>query len=158
MRIAVGGDHPGFEMREAIKAHLAEQGIEVVDVGSYSVESTDYPKYGAAIGELVASGDVDFGIAICGTGIGISISANKVPGVRAALCWNEELARLAREHNDANVLAMGARFVAVPHALHIIDAFLAGSFAGGRHVGRVGMIGDIEEKWRGGDVEPKDGA
>ncbi len=149
MRIAVGGDHPAYAMKEAVKAHLAEQGVEVVDLGTHSTESADYPRYGAAVGELVASGEAELGIVMCGTGIGIAISANKVPGVRAAVCWNEELAQLSREHNDANVLAMGARFVAMPHALSIVDAWLAASFAGGRHARRVGLIEEIESKWRG---------
>ena len=150
MKIAVGGDHPAYEMKEAVKHHLEEKGIEVVDVGTHSTESTDYPKYGQAVGELVARGDVDRGIVICGTGIGISISANKVPGVRAALCWNAELAVLSRQHNDANVLALGARFTAIPYALVIVDAWLEAEFEGGRHARRVALIHDIETQAEGG--------
>jgi ribose 5-phosphate isomerase B len=140
VRIAIGGDHPAYALKEAVKAYLAEQGHEVVDVGTHSTESTDYPLYGAAVGELVASGNVERGVVICGTGIGISISANKVPGVRAALCVNTDYARLAREHNDANVLALGARFTAIPHALDIVRVWLETPFGGGRHIRRIELI------------------
>ncbi|MEO2003440.1 MAG: ribose 5-phosphate isomerase B [Candidatus Poribacteria bacterium] len=146
MKIAVGSDHPAYHMKEAVKAHLLEMGIEVVDVGTDSTESTHYPKYGAAVGELVADGSVDKGIAMCGTGIGISIAANKVPGVRAALCSHESHAILSREHNDANVLAMGARFTAVEHALSIVDAWLGATFGGGRHETRVGMLNALDAR------------
>lgn len=148
MRIAVGSDHPAYQMKEAVKAHLSALGIEVVDVGTDSAESTHYPKYGAAVGELVADGSVDKGIAMCGTGIGISIAANKVPGVRAALCSHEAHAVLSREHNDSNVLAMGARFTAIEHALSIVDAWLGAAFEGGRHETRVGMLTALDTRWK----------
>ncbi|GIX06501.1 MAG: ribose 5-phosphate isomerase B [Candidatus Poribacteria bacterium] len=146
MRIAVGSDHAAFELKEAIEAHLKDQGHEVVDVGTHSLESTDYPSYGEAVGKLVASGQVERGIVCCGTGVGISIAANKVPGVRAAVCWNTEVARLTRLHNDANVLALAGRFIAVPHALMIVDAWLQTEFEGGRHARRVSLIAEIEAR------------
>ncbi len=146
MKIAVGSDHPAYHMKEAVKAHLSARGIDVVDVGTDSTESTHYPQYGAAVGELVAEGSVDKGIVMCGTGIGISIAANKVSGVRAALCSHESHAELSRQHNDANVLAMGARFTAIEHALSIVDAWLEAEFEGGRHVTRVGMITELDER------------
>ncbi|MDA1193265.1 MAG: ribose 5-phosphate isomerase B [Candidatus Poribacteria bacterium] len=146
MKIAVGSDHAAYELKMAIVKHLKDKGVEVADVGTHSLESTDYPSYGEAVGNLVAKGEVEKGIVVCGTGIGISISANKVPGVRAGLAWNTELARLSRKHNDANVLAMGARFTAVPYALDIVDAWLETDFEGGRHVRRVGLISEIESK------------
>jgi len=119
-----------------------------VDVGTDSTESTHYPKYGAAVGELVADGSVDKGIVMCGTGIGISIAANKVPGVRAALCSHEAHAALSREHNDANVLALGARFTAIEHALAIVDTWLDTTFGGGRHETRVDMITALDTRWK----------
>jgi ribose 5-phosphate isomerase B len=140
MRIAIGGDHPAYELKEIIKGHLEEQGHEIVDVGTHSAESTDYPLYGKAVGERVASGEVERGIVICGTGIGISIAANKVPGVRAALCVNTDYARLARGHNDANVLALGARFTAAPHALEIVQVWLETPWDGGRHERRIRLL------------------
>ena len=148
MRIAIGGDHPAYELKEAVKKHLEAKGIEVVDVGTHGTASVDYPKYGAEVGIRVANGDVERGIVICGTGIGISISANKVPGVRAALCHSTDYARLSREHNDANVLALGARFVAAPYACEIVDAWLATPFAGGRHTPRVEQIGELESRFK----------
>lgn len=144
MKIAIGGDHPAYDLKEAIKTYLHEHGYEVVDVGTYSRESTDYPLYGRAVGELVAKGEVERGIVICGSGIGISIAANKVPGVRAALCVNTDYARLAREHNDANVLALGARFTAVPHALEIVRVWLETPFGEGRHRRRLDLLQEQE--------------
>jgi len=145
VKIAIGGDHPAYELKETIKAYLLKEGHEVIDVGTHSTESTDYPLYGAAVGELVANGSVERGIVICGTGIGISISANKVPGVRAALCVNTDYARLSREHNDANVLALGARFTAAPHALDIVRVWLETPFAEGRHARRIELIRQQEQ-------------
>ncbi|MAF09511.1 ribose 5-phosphate isomerase B [Candidatus Poribacteria bacterium] len=148
MRIAVGSDHPAYHLKEAVKAHLSDRGIDVVDVGTDSTESTHYPKYGAAVGELVADGSVDRGIVMCGTGIGISIAANKIPGVRAALCSHEAHAALSREHNDANVLALGARFTAIEHALSIVDTWLDTKFGGGRHEPRVDMLTALDTRWK----------
>src|ERR1041384_8737290 len=110
-RIAIGSDHAGFEAKEQAKQEIAELGFEVEDKGTNSLASVDYPDFGAAVGHAVANGEVERGVVICGSGIGISIAANKVHGVRAALCWNEETAKLARQHNDANVLCVGARFI-----------------------------------------------
>ena len=144
MRVAVGNDHPGYALKLALKARLEERGHEVLDAGAHSEESTDYPIYGRAVGELVASGEADLGVVVCGTGIGISMAANKVPGVRAALCWNIASASASREHNDANVLALGARLTAEPLALQILDAWLAASFEGGRHARRVDLLSGMD--------------
>jgi ribose 5-phosphate isomerase B len=144
MKIAIGGDHPAFALKEAIKAYLREREVEVVDVGTHSTDSTDYPPYGAAVAQRVASGEVDTGIVICGTGIGMSITANKIPGIRAALCHNTDYARLARQHNDANVLALGARFVATPYAIEILRAWLDTPFEAGRHERRVRQVNALD--------------
>ncbi|WP_300330128.1 ribose 5-phosphate isomerase B [Fusobacterium sp.] len=140
MKIAVGCDHGGFELKEKVKAHLEGKGYEVLDLGCYSTESVNYPVYGKAVGRAVANKEVDYGIVICGTGIGISIAANKVKGVRAALCMNTTMARLTREHNDANILAFGARMVGDVLALEMVDTFLNTKFEGGRHIARIEMI------------------
>lgn len=142
MKIALGCDHGGYELKEKVKAHLEKKGYEVLDLGCYSTESVNYPVYGKAVGEAVAKKEADYGVVICGTGIGISIAANKVKGVRAALCMNTTMARLTREHNDANVLAFGARMVGDVLALEMVDTFLTTSFEGGRHVARVQMLED----------------
>ena len=144
MKIAVGSDHAGFDYKETVKEYLKKKGHEVIDKGTYSRESVDYPVFGEAVGKAVASGEADFGIVICGTGIGISISANKVPGVRAALCTNEYMARMARKHNNANVLAFGARVLGIDVALGIVDQFFSSEFEGGRHEKRVNLISGIE--------------
>ncbi len=140
MKIAVGCDHGGFELKEKVKVHLEGKGYEVLDLGCHSTESVNYPVYGKAVGKAVASKEADYGIVICGTGIGISIAANKVKGVRAALCMNTTMARLTREHNDANILAFGARMVGDVLALEMVDTFLNTKFEGGRHTARVEMI------------------
>lgn len=142
MKIALGCDHGGYELKEKVKSHLEKKGYEVLDLGCHSTESVNYPVYGKAVGEAVAKKEADYGIVICGTGIGISIAANKVKGVRAALCMNTTMARLTREHNDANVLAFGARMVGDVLALEMVDTFLSTSFEGGRHVARVEMLED----------------
>lgn len=142
MKIALGCDHGGYELKEIVKKHLLEKGYEILDLGCYSTESVNYPIYGKAVGEAVVKKDADYGIVICGTGIGISIAANKVKGVRAALCMNTTMARLTREHNDANVLAFGARMVGDVLALEMVDTFLTTDFAGGRHTARVEMLED----------------
>jgi len=134
MKIALGADHGGYELKEKIKQHLSKkEGIEVIDFGTNSTESVDYPKYGHLVANSVVNKEVDFGILVCGTGIGISIAANKIKGIRAANCTNTTMAKLTRQHNDANILALGARIVGDVLALDIVDEFLAASFEGGRH-------------------------
>ena len=142
MKIALGCDHGGYELKEKVKSHLEKKGYEVLDLGCHSTESVNYPVYGKAVGEAVTKKEADYGVVICGTGIGISIAANKVKGVRAALCMNTTMARLTREHNDANVLAFGARMVGDVLALEMVDTFLTTAFEGGRHVARVEMLED----------------
>ncbi len=143
--IAIGSDHGGFILKEAVKAYLVEQGYEVKDLGCYTHESVDYPVYGKAVGRAVASGECEKGIAVCTTGIGISMAANKIKGVRCALCSDPYSARLTREHNDANVLALGAGVVGPLLALEIVDTFLNTKFSGAeRHARRVALIEDGE--------------
>ncbi len=146
MKIAIGCDHAGYQYKEIVKKHLEEKGFQVIDKGAYSDERVDYPVYGEAVGNAVASGEADRGIVICGTGIGISIAANKVKGVRAALCTNEYMARMARKHNDANILAFGARVLGIDVVLGIVDEFFSTDFEGGRHEKRVNLIKEIEDK------------
>lgn len=140
MKIAIGCDHAGYELKEIVKDKLTSEGYELIDLGTNSSESVDYPIYGRAVGEKVASGESDKGIAICGTGIGISISCNKVKGVRAALCNTEHLAKMSREHNDANVLCLGAREIDKELALKIVDKWLSTDFLGGKHLRRIKML------------------
>ena len=141
--IAIGSDHGGFELKQEIMAHLRERGLEYKDYGTYTAESCDYPDYGKAVAHAVASGEAEKGIIICGTGIGISISANKVRGIRAALCHDCFSAEMTRLHNDANVLAMGARVVGPGLALKITDTFLDTPFSNDeRHIRRIGKIED----------------
>ena len=144
--IAIGSDHGGFSLKKEVMKHLDEKGIEYKDFGTYTEESCDYPVYGEAVGRAVASGECEKGIIICGTGIGISISANKVKGVRAAVCGDCFSAEFSRRHNDANVLAMGERVLGPGLALKIVDIFLSTEFEGGRHARRVGLISDIENR------------
>lgn len=146
MRIAMGCDHGGFDLKEDIKVFLAEQGHEVEDHGCYGKESCDYPEFAEAAARAVAEGKCDRGIVICTTGIGISISANKVKGVRCALCGDPWSAEMTRRHNDANVLAMGAGVVGPLLARQIVSAFLANDFEGGRHQRRVDKMMDIENR------------
>ena len=141
--IAIGSDHGGFELKKEIIKHLEKRGIEYRDYGTYSADSCDYPIYGKAVAHAVKSGECDRGIIICGTGIGISISANKIPGIRAALCGDCFSAEMARLHNDANILAMGARVVGTGLALKIADTFLDTPFSEEeRHRRRIAMIED----------------
>ncbi len=150
MKVFIGSDHGGYALKEVVKAHLEAQGYEVVDKGTYDGSvSVDYPDYGRAVAEAVAAEAGSFGIVICGTGIGISLAANKVPGIRAALCTDPYMARMAREHNDAQILAMGGRVVGPGLALAIVDAFFAAEFQGGRHARRVGKIAAIEAEYCG---------
>ena len=139
--IAIGCDHGGYALKQEVMKHLAERGLEYKDFGTYSEDSCDYPVYGKAVAHAVADGDCGRGILICGTGIGISITANKVPGIRAALCGDCFSAEATRRHNDANILAMGARVVGAGLALKIVDTFLDTPFSGDeRHVRRINMI------------------
>lgn len=147
MKIALGSDHAGYELKGYIKEYLDAKGIEYVDYGTNSTESVDYPEFGEKVAEAVKSGECDKGILCCGTGIGISISANKVPGIRCALCSDCYSARMSIEHNNANVLAMGARVVGKDLALEIIDTWLKAVFQGGKHEKRVNKIRDIENKY-----------
>jgi ribose 5-phosphate isomerase B len=146
MKVAIASDHAGFHEKEAIKQQLGQMGVECVDLGPGSGESVDYPDYARLVGEAVARGAAERGILVCGSGIGMSIAANKVPGVRAALAWNEEAARLARHHNDANVIAVGARTTPHETITGIVDAFLKHDFDGGRHAERVAKISRLEQK------------
>lgn len=148
MKIAIGADHAGFELKEKLKQHLMSNGVEVDDRGTRSLESVDYPDFARAVGEDVAARQADFGLLVCGSGIGMAIAANKVPGVRAANVWSAEAARLSREHNDANVLTLGARLLTESDAAEILDAWLATNFAGGRHQRRVDKIAEIESAER----------
>lgn len=140
MRIAVGSDHAGWPLKEPLVAVLIDRGWDVEDFGTFGTESVDYPDYAAKVAEAVARGDVDRGLLLCGSGQGMCMSANKVSGVRAALAHDVVSARLARAHNDANVLTMGARFVAAPLAQEILLTFVSTEFAGGRHMRRVEKI------------------
>jgi ribose 5-phosphate isomerase B len=146
MKIAIGADHAGFELKEKIKLHLASAGIEVQDEGTRSTESVDYPDFARKVGEDVAGKQADYGLLVCGSGIGMAIAANKVPGVRAANVTSEQEAQLSREHNDANVLALGARLLDENAAWKIVDKWLHTPFAGGRHQRRVDKIGEIERE------------
>jgi ribose 5-phosphate isomerase B len=145
LRIAIGSDHAGFPVKEAIRKYLEGAGYAVDDQGTSSEDSVDYPDYGKAVGERVATKQDDLGIVVCGSGIGISIAANKVPGIRAALAHNVITAQLAREHNDANVLALGARIVTPAAALEMVQTFLTTPYAGGRHQRRLDKITQIEK-------------
>lgn len=147
MKIAIGCDHGGFELKRVIISHLEKKNYQIKDYGTYTAESCDYPEFGQKVGEAVVSKECELGIIICGTGIGISIAANKVPGVRAALCSDTFSAHATREHNDANVLALGARIVGVGLALDIVDTFLSSTFEGGRHENRINKITEIEKKY-----------
>ena len=137
LTIAIGSDHAGFSHKEAIKKMLVDAGYTVVDVGTDSEERVDYPDFGAAAARLVANGSADLGVVICGSGIGISIAANKVKGIRAANVTSVEMARLARAHNNANMVAIGERITPLPEALEIVKEFINTSFEGGRHTQRV---------------------
>jgi ribose 5-phosphate isomerase B len=145
MKISVASDHAGFKLKEAVKAHLIEAGHEVVDFGTDSAESADYPDFATPAAQAVASGEVERGVFVCGSGQGMVMTANKVRGVRAALAWEPEIAELSRNHNDANVLALPARFIGEKLALEIVDAWLRAEFEGGRHVPRVAKMMKAEE-------------
>ena len=146
VRIAIGADHAGFDLKETLRQALAEDGHEIIDVGTYDRSSCDYPDFAVRVGEAVASGRVDRGILICGTGIGMAIAANKVPGVRAACCSEPLSARLTRQDNDSNVLTLGARLIGPVMALEIARVWLETPFAGGRHRARVEKIQALDAR------------
>ena len=145
-KIALGADHAGFEEKEKLKKTLDELGVEYEDVGTFSTDSVDYPDYAQKVGEKVESGEAEQGILVCGSGIGVAIAANKMHGIRAAQAWNEETARLARQHNNANVLTIGARVVPEGEIPKIVRAWFEADFEGGRHEKRVEKIMNLEGK------------
>ena len=145
MKIAVGSDHGGFEYKNAIKEHLEKLGHEVIDVGTYSLDSCHYPVFGAEVARKVASKECDYGVVVCTSGEGISMAANKIKGIRCGLCYNDEVAKLMRQHNDANVIAFGQKFMKLEDVLRQVDIFLSTEFEGGRHQTRVNLISDLEK-------------
>ncbi|MBC7346955.1 MAG: ribose 5-phosphate isomerase B [Clostridia bacterium] len=147
MRIALGSDHAGYSLKEEIKAYLAEQGIGYQDFGTFDTTAVDYPDFALMVAEAVAGRQYDCGILTCGTGIGVTIAANKVPGIRAALCHDTFSARASREHNDANILTLGGRVIGPGLAREIVSVWLAAKFAGGRHRRRLEKICAIEKKY-----------
>lgn len=146
MKIAIAADHAGFEEKERLKKSLDELGVSYDDMGTDSTASVDYPDFARKVGEAVARGDYDQGILVCGSGTGMAIAANKVPGIRAAVAWNEEIARLAREHNNANVLSLAARYIPDEEQKKILTAWFGAKFEGGRHERRVEKIEEIEKE------------
>ncbi|WP_456457374.1 ribose 5-phosphate isomerase B [Thermovibrio sp.] len=150
MKIALACDHGGFSLKEVIKSYLEELSIEYIDYGTYSEESVDYPDFAYRAAKAIVEGEADRGIFICGTGIGISIAANKVRGIRAALCYNVYAAEMSRRHNDANVLCLGGRVLGTELAKRIVKAWLETSFEGGRHQRRIDKISKIEKDECGG--------
>lgn len=140
MKIAIGADHAGFELKEQIKGLLTSQNIEFKDFGTLSTESVDYPDFAHPTATAVENKEFDFGILICGSAQGVTMTANKHQGIRAALCWMTDIAKLARQHNDANILTLPARFIAKEYAFEIVETFLQTSFEGGRHKNRVNKI------------------
>ena len=146
MMIALACDHGGFELMQKVKAFLDADGYEHKDFGTFSTDSCDYPEYGIRAARSVASGECDRGILICTTGIGMSIAANKIPGIRAALCTNCFMAEMTRLHNDANMLSLGANIIGTGLALRIVETFLSTDFEGGRHNRRVGMINALDDE------------
>ncbi len=145
MKIGIGNDHTAVEMKNAISVYLEAKGYEIVNYGTDSTERADYPVYGARVGRAVANHEVDLGILICGTGVGISLAANKIDGVRACVCSEPYSAKLSRQHNNTNIIAFGARVVGIELAKMIVDEWLNASFEGGRHAGRVEMISKLEK-------------
>jgi ribose 5-phosphate isomerase B len=141
MKISIGSDHAGFQLKEIVKNYLLKKNIDVRDYGCFSEERADYPDFAHAVAKSIESKESDRGILICGSGNGINMAANKHEGVRSALCWNAEIAKLARQHNDANVMALPGRFISEEEAKKCVDVFLSEQFEGGRHAGRVDKIG-----------------
>lgn len=146
MKIAIGGDHRGFKAKEHLKGFLSRLGHRAKDLGSFSEDSVDYPDYGEKVARAVARGEFEWGILLCASGIGMSITANKIPNIRAALCWNEETARMSRTHNDANVLCLPASFLDDKAMEKIVETWLCSSFEGGRHTRRINKIKALEER------------
>ncbi len=144
MRLAIGSDHAGFQLKEEVRAHLSEA-HELLDLGTHGTDSVDYPDYAMAVARAVAAGEADAGVLVCGTGQGMAMTANKIPGIRAAVCADTFSAHATREHNNANVLCIGDRVVGKGLAIEIVDAFLAAEFEGGRHARRVGKITALED-------------
>lgn len=140
MKLAIASDHGGYSLKEQVKKHLSGRELELVDLGTFSEDSVDYPEFGRACALAVANGKADLGIVICGTGIGISIAANKVKGIRCALATNVFMAEMSKRHNDANMLALGGRVLSEEEAVKIVDAWLDNEFEGGRHQRRVDLL------------------
>ena len=147
MKIAIGCDHGGIVLKDAVTSTLEALGAEVVDLGTNSTDSVDYPTYGLKVAEIVASGQCDAGVIMCGTGIGISISANKVPGIRCAVVTNTYMAKLTKNHNNANIISLGGRVITPDEAKDIVTAWYTAEYEGGRHQRRLDMITDIEKKY-----------
>ncbi|MBS3947352.1 MAG: ribose 5-phosphate isomerase B [Dethiobacter sp.] len=147
MKIAIASDHGGFRLKKQLCAYLAERAYEFHDFGVFSGEAADYPDFAVLVAEAVVSGRFDLGIIVCGTGIGVNITANKIPGIRAAHCHDTFSARMAREHNDANILTLGGRVVGVGLAQDVVESFLCARFSGGRHACRIEKIREIERKF-----------
>jgi ribose 5-phosphate isomerase B len=145
MKIGIGSDHGGYELKEELKKYMLEKGIDVIDYGTNDLTSVDYPDYGKIVAEAVVNKEVERGVVICGTGIGISIAANKVKGVRCALCSDTYSARMSIEHNNANMIALGGRVLGVDLAKEILSAYLNSTFQGGRHLRRIEKISEIEK-------------
>ena len=145
MKLAIGNDHVAVEMKQEIKAYLEEKGIEVIDVGTNSTERFNYPVSGYKVAKMVAAGEVDGGVLICGTGVGISLAANNVRGIRACVCSDPYTAKLSKQHNNTNIIAFGARVIGIETAKMIVDEWLGAEYEGGRHQTRIDMIREIEE-------------
>lgn len=148
MKIAFGNDHAGVEMKKELTAYLEEKGHTVINYGTDTSERCSYATYGEKVAVAVKNGEADCGVLICGTGVGISLAANKIPGIRAAVCSEPTTARLVKEHNNANIIAFGERIIGIETAKSILDAYLNAEFQGGRHAERVAMITEIEEKYK----------
>lgn len=146
MKIAIGSDHGGFDLKEQLKYYLTKNGYEITDVGTYSKDSCHYPEFAIKCARQVSEGDCKFGIIICTTGEGVVMAANKIKGIRAGLAYNTDVARLMREHNDANVMALGAKFTSFKEAVERVEAFLNAKFLEGRHAVRVQMIKNLDDK------------
>ena len=146
MKIAIGADHAGFALKDQVRDALRQSGHEVIDAGTNSAESTDYPDYAAVVAHQVVSGAADRGVLVCSTGVGMSIAANKIAGIRAALAVNPDEVRLTRAHNDANIITIGARYTDPPAANEMVRVFLETPFEGGRHARRIGKIAELEKE------------
>ena len=146
MKIAIGSDHGGFLLKEEIKKYLEKQGHEVIDVGTHSLDSCHYPEFTIKSAELVSKGECQFGVGVCTTGEGVVMTANKIKGIRAGIAYNKDVARLMREHNDANYIVFGAKFTSLEEAIERLDEFFNAKFLEGRHAIRVQMIKDLENK------------